>query len=55
MWKPGKEVEIVIDRDGTEYTIKTKLTQSYTTGQMLTENPDATKEQKEIRQAWLKG
>jgi len=55
MWQPGKEVEVVIDRNGTEYTIKTKLTQSYTTGEKLTENPNATTKQVEVRKAWLKG
>ncbi|WP_417556822.1 peptidase M61 [Mesoflavibacter zeaxanthinifaciens] len=55
MWKPGQEVEVVIDRNGKEYTVKTKLTQSYTTGKTITENPEATQKQKEIRQAWLKG
>ena len=55
MWQPGKEVEVKLDRDGKEVVIKTTLTQSYTKGSSLKENPNATQKQKELRQAWLKG
>ncbi|MGG8498075.1 peptidase M61 [Tenacibaculum sp. TC6] len=55
MWQPGKEVEVKLDRNGKEVVIKTILTQSYTKGSSLKENPNATQKQKELRQAWLKG
>ncbi len=55
MWQPGKEVEVKLDRDGKEVVIKTTLTQSYTTGESLKEIPNATQEQKQLKQAWLKG
>ncbi|RSC95621.1 M61 family metallopeptidase [Tenacibaculum singaporense] len=54
MWQPGKEVEVKLDRDGKEVVIKTTLTQSYTTGASLKESPNATQQQKELREAWLK-
>lgn len=50
-----KEVEVKLDRDGKEVVIKTTLTQSYTTGASLKESPNATQQQKELREAWLKG
>ncbi|WP_428740991.1 peptidase M61 [Tenacibaculum sp.] len=55
MWQPGKEVEVKLERDGKEVIIKTTLTQSYTTGTSLKENPNATQQQNELRKAWLKG
>ncbi|WP_289045773.1 peptidase M61 [uncultured Olleya sp.] len=55
MWQPGKDINVVLDRAGKEVVIKTKLTQSYTTGTKLNENPEATSAQKATRQAWLKG
>jgi len=32
-----------------------KTTQSYTKGQSLSEQPNATKEQKELKMSWIKG
>ncbi|WP_223034329.1 M61 family metallopeptidase [Hanstruepera marina] len=55
MWKPGTDVEVVLDRDGEEIVIKTTLTQSYTTGKGLMPKADASPEQKALREAWLKG
>lgn len=55
MWKPGKDVEVTLERDGKEIIIKTKTTQSYTTGEAIFEKTDATPQQKELREAWLKG
>ena len=54
-WQPGKEIEIKLDRNGQEIFIKTVLTQGYTTGNKLQANPDATKAQVDLRNAWLKG
>jgi len=53
MWQPGGEVDVVLLRGEEEVRIKTALTQSYTTGQSLSVNPDATTEQNNIRKAWL--
>lgn len=55
MWQPGKEIDVRLDRNGEEVAVKTVLTQSYTTGSSLKENPEATAAQKALRNAWLKG
>lgn len=55
MWKPGTDVEVVLDRDDEEIVIKTTLTQAYTTGKGLMPKEDATAEQIALREAWLKG
>ena len=55
MWKPGQDIEVKLDRNGEEIVIKTKTTQSYTTGEGLMPKPDATEEQIKLREAWLKG
>ena len=55
MWRPGKEVEVVLDRNGEEVVIKTTTTQGYTTGEKIVEKPDATETQKALREAWLRG
>ncbi len=55
MWKPGAEVEVKLDRDGKEVVIKKTLTQSYTSGEGISETKEATAAQKEVRSAWLKG
>ena len=55
MWQPGSEVEVKLDRNGEEVVVKTKLTQSYTKGEALSENTDVTSTQKELLKAWLKG
>lgn len=55
MWKPGKDIEVKLDRNGKEVVVKTKTTQSYTTGEGIVEKTDATAAQKNIREAWLKG
>jgi len=55
MWKPGEDIEVVLNRNGEDIVIKTTLTQSYTSGTALVENPNATPEQIALRKAWLKG
>lgn len=55
MWKPGKDIEVKLDRNGEEIVIKTKTTQSYTKGKGLMPKPDATEAQIKLREAWLKG
>ena len=54
-WKPGKEIEVILDREGKEVVIKTTLTQSYTSGKKLQAKKDATDKQKALLEAWLKG
>ncbi len=54
MWKPGRDVEVKLERNGKEIVIKTKTTQSYTTGAGILEKADATPKQIAIREAWLK-
>ncbi|CDF79445.1 peptidase, M61 family [Formosa agariphila KMM 3901] len=53
--QPGQDIEVVLDRDGEEVIVKTKLTKTYTTGKVLQLNPEATAKQNELRKAWLKG
>ena len=55
MWKPGEDIEVVLNRNGEDIVIKTTLTQSYTSGTALVEDPNATPEQIALRKAWLKG
>lgn len=55
MWSPGTNINIVLDRDGEEIVLEKELTQSYTTGKKLEENPNATSAQNALRKAWLKG
>ena len=54
-WKPGKEIEVLLLRDGEEIWIRTTTTQSYTRARTLVENPDANQGQITLRDAWLKG
>ncbi|MDW5288614.1 peptidase M61 [Formosa sp. PL04] len=54
-WQPGQDIEVVVDRNGENVVVKTKLTKSFTTGKVLKANPEATANQIEIRKAWLKG
>ncbi|WP_299779486.1 peptidase M61 [uncultured Formosa sp.] len=53
--QPGEDIEVVLDRNGVEVVVKTKLTKSYTTGKVLQPNAKATAKQNELRKAWLKG
>ncbi|TGV04663.1 M61 family metallopeptidase [Flavivirga rizhaonensis] len=55
MWKPGKDIEVKLERGGEEVVIKTTTTQSYTNGKAIIEKTDATDAQKALRKAWLKG
>lgn len=55
LWQPGQDVDVRLNRNGQEVIVKTKLTQSYTTGQRLKESDNATVAQKELRKAWMKG
>ncbi|MEL0456798.1 peptidase M61 [Flavobacteriaceae bacterium SZ-1-7] len=55
MWKPGKDVEVILERAGEEIVIRTTTTQGYTSGEKIVEKPDATEAQKALREAWLRG
>lgn len=54
-WQPGKEINVVLDRDGEEIVINTTTTPSFTNANTLVENQEASAAQKELRDAWLKG
>ncbi|GAA3511367.1 peptidase M61 [Aquimarina addita] len=54
-WKVGDDLDVKLEREGAEVIVKTKLTQSYTLGDTLKELDDITKEQSELKEAWLKG
>ncbi len=55
MWVPGLEVVVKLKRGDEEIVIETKLTQSYTKGSGLKVMEDASENQRELRNAWLKG
>ncbi|WP_449554949.1 M61 family metallopeptidase [Hyunsoonleella ulvae] len=55
MWKPGKDIEVKLDRNGEEIVIKTVTTQGYTDGKGLIEKKGATEAQIALRKAWMKG
>lgn len=55
MWKPGKAVKVVLEREGEEVIIETTTTQPYTTGEMIVEKDNETAAQIALRKAWLKG
>ncbi|MGC6430454.1 MAG: peptidase M61 [Jejuia sp.] len=55
MWKPGRDIEVKLDRNGEEVVIKTTTAQGYTTGTGLMEAKDATEAQIQLRKAWMKG
>jgi predicted metalloprotease with PDZ domain len=54
-WQPGKEVNVILEREGQEIVINTTLTQSFTMGKSLKEKENATEAQQVLRKAWLKG
>ncbi|CAA0250033.1 Probable lipoprotein precursor. Peptidase M61 domain protein [Tenacibaculum maritimum] len=54
-WKPGREVEVKLDRKGKEIVIKTVLTVTYGKKTNLTEDPVASQKQKDLRKVWMKG
>ncbi len=54
-WAPGQDIEVKLDRAGTEILIKTTTTQAYTKGETLKRKENATKTQNTLREAWLKG
>jgi len=54
-WQVGEEINVLLDRGGKAIRIVKTLTPTYTTGKKFSVNPDATKEQKNLLKAWLKG
>ncbi|GLB53235.1 peptidase M61 [Neptunitalea chrysea] len=53
-WTVGDEITFVVLRDGEEVTLTGKYTTPKATVEVLTAIPDATKKQKDLRNAWLK-
>ncbi|WP_435413162.1 peptidase M61 [Psychroserpens mesophilus] len=51
--KLGEDISLVLNRNGEEVIINTKMTQAYTTKADLVENKNATKSQISLRNAWL--
>lgn len=54
-WKPGQEIEVILNREGEDIIIKTATTKTYTTGKGIMEKVDASDAQKALREAWLRG
>lgn len=55
MWTIGQEVNVKLIRAGQPVEINTTTVQSYTKGEVLKSKTNVTKEQMDLRQAWLKG
>src|SRR5690606_15798392 len=55
MWTIGQEVSVKLIRAGQPVEINTTTVQSYTKGEVLKSKTNVTKEQMDLRQAWLKG
>lgn len=53
-WKPGIEINVLLDRGGEAIRIKKTLSPTFTTGKKLSLNADATSEQQLLLKAWLK-
>lgn len=53
-WQVGQDVEVVLNRNGKDIVIKTTTTKTYTHGEALVEQTNATQSQIATRQAWLK-
>jgi C-terminal processing protease CtpA/Prc len=54
-WKPGREVRVVLERNGDDIVIEKSLTPTYTAGKQMKRNADITQEEKELLESWLKG
>ena len=54
-WQPGQDIELELERDGESVLIKTELTKATAMSTGLLEDENATKEQIDLRNAWLKG
>src|SRR5690606_4554501 len=55
MWTVGQEVNVKLIRAGQPVDIKTTTVQSYTKGEVIKSKANPTKEQLDLRKAWLKG
>ncbi|GAB2769865.1 M61 family metallopeptidase [Salinimicrobium soli] len=53
-WKEGENIRLTIARDGEEKVIEAEVIEPMAKGMKLVENPNATKEQAALREAWLK-
>ncbi|WP_224483350.1 M61 family metallopeptidase [Robertkochia aurantiaca] len=54
-WQEGDPIEMVVLRDGETVEVSGTISQPTVTVDILREDPDATQEQKALREAWLKG
>ena len=54
-WKKGDDIKVVLERDGKEVIVETKLTPAFTTSKSIIESETATDAQLNTRKAWLKG
>ncbi|MEM6516654.1 MAG: peptidase M61 [Bacteroidota bacterium] len=52
-WQPGQEIDVLLERNGEDVIVKTKLTPTFTTSKKLVEAEDATDKQIVTRKAWL--
>jgi len=52
-WEPGRDINVVYQRDGEKREIKTKLVQSYMKDKVIIESSDSTDQKKIILKSWL--
>ena len=53
-WKEGEDISIVVMRNGEEVVLESQIVEPTTIGKRITEIPNASSEQIELRYAWLK-
>jgi len=54
-WTVGMPIEVELERNGQKIIVKTNTTQPYTEGTSIVEKSDASAEQKQLKEAWLRG
>ena len=52
-WEPGRDINVVYQRDGEKREIKTKLVQSYMKDKVIIESSDSTDQKKIMLKSWL--
>ena len=52
-WDEGQSIDLIIESNGKEKNINTKLVKTYMKAERIFEIPDSSKFKKEIRESWL--
>jgi len=54
-WTVGMPIDVELERNGQKIIVKPNTTQPYTEGTSIVEKSDASAEQKQLKEAWLRG